>query len=106
MRVALELPEGLVITAPLPELVSQRTVLEVLAIPPTIFLELVRSTPLEVIKVGQLRLVDRVAFVAWLRERQRREGQPANDGADPDAGAHEVLAKINHVPVRRPAGRG
>lgn len=54
------------------DFVSQRSSLTVLGIPARTFLEMLREPACpEVLAVGQLRLVDRAAFVAWLRARPR-----------------------------------
>lgn len=75
--------------APLPELVSQRTSEAVLSLPPEVFLGLVREAGCPApIKVGRLRLVDRAAFVAWLKSRKpANQGQPegVNEGVDDNA---------------------
>ncbi len=95
-------PSAVTFTAAPPELVSQRTVLHAVGIPPRVFLELVRAPgfPLDVVRVGKLRLVDRAAFVAWLRARAAAPvDAPANDADhgedDQDAAVDAVLAELN-----------
>ena len=83
VTVTMSLPAGAlsVVAAP-PELVSQRTSEAVLGIPRRSFLEAVRMFEAGggiVAKLGKLRLVDRVAFVAWLRTR-REQAAPEADG--------------------------
>jgi len=96
MKVSLDLPDGITVVAPLPELLSQRNVEAVLGLPVARFKELLGEAGCpEAIKVGHLRLVDRVAFVGWLRVRSARLAALANDadGApkpEPDP-AHEHL---------------
>lgn len=107
MKATIELPHDLVIVAPLPELVSQHNVAAVLGIPANTFLDMVRrATDLEVMKLGKLRLVDRAAFVAWLKGEASRTMRPANDSGGTDA--EEDLIKelgLAHVPVSRHKGR-
>lgn len=61
--------EALTLTAPPPEMISQKNSEAVAAIPARIFLEFVRAPgfPLPVTRIGKLRLVPRVEFVAYLR---------------------------------------
>jgi len=51
---------------------------------------------LTVIKLGKLRLVERAAFVAWLRERAEQEppSVPANDIEQAGDSAAAVLADL------------
>ncbi|WP_437968072.1 hypothetical protein WMF04_01670 [Sorangium sp. So ce260] len=60
---------GLTITAPPPEMLSQKNVEAVTGIPARVFLDTIRAPgfPLPVTKLGKLRLVERGAFVAHLR---------------------------------------
>ena len=63
---------ALTVAAAPPELVSQKTSEAVLGIPRRAFLDSLpafRAQGGEVATLGKLRLVDRVAFVAWLRSR-------------------------------------
>ncbi|KYF51657.1 hypothetical protein BE04_25495 [Sorangium cellulosum] len=61
--------DGLTITAPPPEMLSQKNVEAVTGIPARVFLDTIRAPgfPLPVTKLGKLRLVEREAFVAYLR---------------------------------------
>lgn len=66
--------ELLTMHAALPEIISQRNVLTVTGIPPAAFLRMLRDPafPLDVIKQGKLRLVDRETFVTWLKAQGQR----------------------------------
>ncbi|XXY44987.1 hypothetical protein WME91_33805 [Sorangium sp. So ce269] len=61
--------DGLTITAPPPEMLSQKNVEAVTGIPARLFLDTIRAPgfPLPVTKLGKLRLVQREAFVTYLR---------------------------------------
>ncbi|WP_437981124.1 hypothetical protein [Sorangium sp. So ce117] len=69
--------DGLTITAPQPEMLSQKNVEAVTGIPARVFLDTIRAPgfPLPVTKLGKLRLVEREAFVAYLRALA---GEPAS----------------------------
>ncbi|MGK3967450.1 hypothetical protein WMF38_25160 [Sorangium sp. So ce118] len=69
--------DGLVVTAPQPEMLSQKNVESVTGIPARVFLDTIRAPgfPLRVTKLGKLRLVPREAFVAYL---QALAGDPAS----------------------------
>ncbi len=96
----LELPAGAVtVQAAPPELLSQLNVLQVTGIPRKAFLELLRAPgfPLTVSRLGHLRLVDRVEFVAWLRQRPAPAAPvPANDAAGTPAedGSEALLREL------------
>ncbi|WP_437666848.1 hypothetical protein [Sorangium sp. So ce1182] len=99
---------GLTITAPPPEMLSQKNVETVTGIPPRVFLDTIRAPgfPLPVTKLGKLRLVEREAFVAYLRALA---GQPASQRtaeADERTRVAAVLAAAGLEPVAstRPAG--
>jgi hypothetical protein len=81
--------DGLTIIAPQPELLSQRNVEAVTGIEARAYLEAIRAPhfPLKVAKLGKLRLVDRAAFVAWVRAKEDA------DGSD-ETGADAVLAEV------------
>ena len=66
--------DNITVQAPSPDLLSQRNVEAITGIPQRAFLETIRSPsfPLQVTKMGALRIVDRVAFVRWDREGARR----------------------------------
>ena len=65
--------DNITVQAPSPDLLSQRNVEAITGIPQRAFLETIRSPsfPLQVTKMGALRIVDRVAFVRWVREGAR-----------------------------------
>lgn len=60
---------ALVVVAPPPEMLSQRNVEAVAGIPAETYLRALRrpDNPVRVIADGRLRLVDRVAFLAWYK---------------------------------------
>lgn len=72
-------------TAPLPVTLTQKNVEQTTGIPAARFLAIVRRPgfPVPVTELGKLRLVDRVAFVAWLKEQAGADKVPANDAAPP-----------------------
>ncbi|WP_437979241.1 hypothetical protein WMF11_25370 [Sorangium sp. So ce295] len=61
--------DGLTLTAPQPEMLSQRNVESVTGIPARVFLDTIRGLgfPLPVTRLGKLRLVQREAFIAYLQ---------------------------------------
>lgn len=70
LTTVLEIPwEALTITAPPPDMISQRNVEAVTGIPARVYLEAIRSPgfPLPVARLGKLRLVERAAFLEYLR---------------------------------------
>lgn len=88
-------PSALTFTAALPESISQLTCLAVVGISPRVFLETIRSPVcrVPVIKLGNLRIVDRAEFMRWLRSRGDMEAvAPANDDGAGDVNA--VLAEL------------
>ncbi|WP_234022767.1 hypothetical protein [Sorangium cellulosum] len=112
---------ALTITAPQPEMLSQKNVESVTGIPARVFLDTIRAPgfPLPVTKLGKLRLVQREAFVVFLRALAR-DPAPRRAAADPaprqaaaEAAAEDertgvaaVLAAVGLEPVRqRRAGR-
>lgn len=84
--------------APSPVLVSQRSSLATLGIPPRNFLELVRrdDCPVRVQKLGKLRLVEVDAFKAWLRRLD--DVTRAEDARAPRDAADEVLLELGLLP--------
>lgn len=74
--------EAIRIVAPPPDTLSQRNVEAVTGIPARIYLEAVRRPgfPLRVSRLGKLRIVNRVAFVAWI-EGTGRSVPTKNDAA-------------------------
>lgn len=81
LRATIELPtDAIRIEAAPPELVSQKTSLAVLGIPRRPFLDAVsryRAGGGEVFHCGRLRLVNREAFVAWLRSSTSQGAKPS-----------------------------
>ncbi|WP_437945296.1 hypothetical protein WME98_30680 [Sorangium sp. So ce296] len=77
--------DGLTITAPPPEMLSQKNVEAVTGVPARVFLDTIRAPgfPLPVTKLGKLRLVQREAFVAYLQalasEREVRRDAEADE---------------------------
>ncbi len=69
--VSLRMPlDAFAVTAPLPQMLSQKNVEAILGVPRRAFLEALpqfRRAGGVVSALGKLRLVDRVEFVAWLR---------------------------------------
>ncbi|WP_437328851.1 hypothetical protein [Sorangium sp. So ce381] len=61
--------DGLTLTAPQPEMLSQKNVESVTGIPARVFLDTIRGPgfPLPITRLGKLRLVQREAFVAYLQ---------------------------------------
>ncbi len=79
-------PEALTIIAPAPEMISQINVEQVLGIPPRAYLELLREPgcPVEVVRVGKLRVVDRSQLRGWLEVRAKAKRAAAATEAAPD----------------------
>ncbi|KYF82708.1 hypothetical protein BE11_25180 [Sorangium cellulosum] len=95
--------DGLTITAPQPEMLSQRNVESVTGIPARVFLDTIRAPgfPLPVTKLGKLRLVRREAFVVYL---QTMASAPASHRAaeqDERTRVAAVLAAAGLEPVPR-----
>jgi hypothetical protein len=69
--------DGLTLTAPQPEMLSQKNVESVTGIPARVYLDTSRGPgfPLPVTRLGKLRLVQREAFIAYL---QALAGDPAS----------------------------
>ncbi len=64
VTIPIEIPRAaLTVRASPPEMLSQVNVLSVCGIPPKQYLRMVRSAPVPVVRIGRLRLVDRVGFV-------------------------------------------
>lgn len=80
LTTTIEIPlEALTITAAPPEMLSQRNVEAVTGIPARVYLDAIRSSgfPLPVARLGKLRLVDRTAFLSYLRTLAERPALPA-----------------------------
>ncbi|AGP39441.1 hypothetical protein [Sorangium cellulosum] len=127
--------DGLTITAPQPEMLSQKNVESVTGIPARVFLDTIRAPgfPLPVTKLGKLRLVQREVFVAYLQAlacdpasrcsaeadertrvaaglRTKHDAVPglavrAANDAEHGSGASAVLQEVGLVLAPMPAGR-
>ncbi|WP_437665491.1 hypothetical protein [Sorangium sp. So ce1182] len=97
--------DGLTITAPPPEMLSQRNVEAVTGIPARVFLDTIRAPgfPLPVTKLGKLRLVERGAFVAHLRALASEPELRRDADADERTRVAAVLAAagLESVPCAR-----
>ncbi|WP_437827899.1 hypothetical protein [Sorangium sp. So ce1153] len=93
--------EGLTLTAPQPEMLSQKDVESVTGIPARVFLDTIRGRgfPLPVTKLGKLRLVQREAFVAYLQALARDPASRRDAEADEGTGVAAVLAAAGLEPV-------
>ncbi|XXX73928.1 hypothetical protein WMF30_40410 [Sorangium sp. So ce134] len=100
--------DGLTITAPQPEMLSQKNVEPVTGIPARVFLDTIRAPgfPLPVTKLGKLRLVQREAFIAYLQALASDPAPRRATAEDERTGVAAVLAAVGLEPVRQPrAGR-
>ena len=99
--------DGLTITAPQPEMLSQKNVESVTGIPARVFLDTIRAPgfPLPVTKLGKLRLVQREAFVAYLRALAGEPASRRDAEADERTRVAAVLASAGLEPVRMSAHR-
>ncbi|XYH94643.1 hypothetical protein ACMHYB_43485 [Sorangium sp. So ce1128] len=100
--------DGLTIMAPQPEMLSQKNVESVTGIPARVFLDTIRSPgfPLQVTKLGKLRLVRREAFIAYLQALASHRAPRRAPAEDERTGVAAVLAAAGLEPVRQPrAGR-
>jgi hypothetical protein len=70
VTIRLPIPENVTVVHAPPDLVSQGNVEQVAGIPRATYLEMLRAPnfPLKVTRWKRWRLVDRAAFVGWLRE--------------------------------------
>ena len=91
------------IVAALPDLLSQKNVFAVTGIPPRAYLATLRDAAFDVpiAKIHRLRVVDRAAFVAWVRHRATAT-RPARSNGSPvlSEGTVAVLEELGF----RPAG--
>ena len=97
-----EIPtDALTVIAAPPETLSQRNVEAVTGIPPRVYLEELRSPgfPLPVVRLGKLRVVERSAFLDYLRTRA------ATSGSDESVMIPQILP-LNPASGRRAAGAG
>ncbi|WP_104977819.1 hypothetical protein [Sorangium cellulosum] len=94
--------DGLTITAPQPEMLSQKNVEAVTGIPARIFLDTIRAPgfPLPVAKLGKLRLVQREAFVAYLQALATQPAPRRDAEAEERTRVAAVLASAGLEPVR------
>jgi hypothetical protein len=104
-----DLPAEITVTAAPPDVISQKTILQVTGIPPRAFLQIVRAPgfPVEVMRVGKLRLVERVPFLAWLRSQKGSDASAlaANDApAAVEETVDDVLAALGCERAPRRAG--
>ncbi|WP_437659819.1 hypothetical protein [Sorangium sp. So ce1182] len=95
--------DGLTITAPPPEMLSQKNVEAVTGIPARVFLDTIRAPgfTLPVTKLGKLRLVQREAFVAHLRALASEPELRRNEEADVRSRVAAVLAAAGLESVPR-----
>ncbi|WP_433935467.1 hypothetical protein AB3662_12120 [Sorangium cellulosum] len=93
--------DGLTITAPPPEMLSQKNVEVVTGIPARVFLDTIRAPgfPLPVTKLGKLRLVQREAFVAYLQALAEEPAAGRDAAADERTRVAAVLASAGLEPV-------
>ncbi|XXT15468.1 hypothetical protein WME94_34985 [Sorangium sp. So ce429] len=96
--------DGLTITAPQPEMLSQKNVEAVTGIPARVFLDTIRTPgfPLLITKLGKLRLVQREAFIAYLRSLASEPASRRTTEADERTRVAAVLASAGLEPVRCP----
>ncbi|WP_437632412.1 hypothetical protein [Sorangium sp. So ce854] len=92
---------GLTITAPQPEMLSQKNVESVTGIPPRVFLDTIRAPgfPLPITKLGKLRLVHREAFVTYLQAMASEPESRRTAEADERTRVAAVLAAAGLEPV-------
>ncbi|MDC3958915.1 hypothetical protein [Polyangium jinanense] len=97
----LSIPRGVLqLVAPPPETLSQCNVEAVTGIPRRVFLEAIRAPdfPVPVARLGKLRIVNRVAFVAWLEENARKQSAtPSSPSATNDAAPTDDTAPAEHA---------
>ncbi|WP_437741428.1 hypothetical protein WMF39_38200 [Sorangium sp. So ce1504] len=96
--------DGLTITAPQPEMLSQKNVEAVTGIPARVFLDTIRApgVPLLITKLGKLRLVQRESFVAYLRALASEPASRRTAEADENTRVAAVLASAGLEPVPQP----
>lgn len=86
VRLEVEVPRSALVTvAPPAEYVSQRTIERELGIDARRYLAIISEpgSTLDVIRVGKLRLVNRLAFIEYLRARENvSTRRPSADGLD------------------------
>ena len=86
-------PEALTIFAAPPDLVSQANVDAVVGLPGRTYLELLRrpDCSVKITRLGKLRIVHRVEFLAWLRTLP--SAPPSNDPSEGSGAGLEALAE-------------
>ncbi|WP_437597182.1 hypothetical protein [Sorangium sp. So ce590] len=96
--------DGLTITAPQPEMLSQKNVESVTGIPARVFLDTIRAPgfPLLITKLGKLRVVQRESFVAYLRALASEPASRRTAEADENTRVAAVLASAGLEPVPQP----
>ena len=99
--VAVMVPKSALVAVVEPETLSQRNILATEGIPPRQYLETLRRPDFDVpiTTLGKLRLVDRAAFVAWIRARavSKPAPEPANDAAELDDVSRAMIASGGRV---------
>jgi hypothetical protein len=109
ITVTFDVPD-ITVQAPLPESCcrsSQRTVEAVTGVPPRKYLETIAAPgfPLAVSRLGALRIVDRAAFVAWLKGLAQSAPRAVDDGLDADFLREVGLVRAPPPPPKPPQGR-
>jgi hypothetical protein len=96
--------DGLTITVPQPEMLSQKNVEAVTGIPARVFLDTIRAPgfPLLITKLGKLCLVQRESFVAYLRALASEPASRRTAEADENTRVTAVLASAGLEPVPQP----
>ncbi|MDC0685594.1 hypothetical protein [Sorangium atrum] len=96
--------DGLTITVPQPEMLSQKNVEAVTGIPARVFLDTIRAPgfPLLITKLGKLRLVQRESFVAYLTALASKPASRRTAEADENTRVAAVLASAGLEPVPQP----
>jgi hypothetical protein len=106
VRLSVEVPDGVTIVAQRePDLYSQRNCDQV-GMTGADFLRAVANAERDgvpIIRQGQLRLVERTAFLAWLRKRPAPSTEPANDQAAVDNSVTRELDNLTECGPVRPA---
>ncbi|WP_437999659.1 hypothetical protein WMF26_06825 [Sorangium sp. So ce185] len=99
--------DGLTISAPQPEMLSQKNVEAVTGIPARVFLDTIRAPgfPLPVTKLGKLRLVQREAFVSHLQALATAPASRRDAEGDERTRVAAVLAAAGLEAVPRACSR-
>jgi len=103
IKATLAIPEKSVriIAAP-PDTITQRNVEAMTGIPSRVYLQLIRASdfPLRVTRLGKLRLVNRLAFVAWLEQ-----GALGMESMPPSVPANDIRTSGEECPPSSHIGR-